>query len=271
MTDVNEQSPQMPETTEANQTSQTTETLDEAEHLYLQGMRHLRGIGEQQNISAAADCFLEAVKLNNHAKSAYQLGRINAAESKYDNAQIMLSKAAKQGHVFAIYELCKLHCAGEIKANNDQVIEWLKALAEHNIKEAQYQLGNMYFSYSGDGRVTHSYKEASKWFEKAANQGHKEAQFQIGEMYYVGLGVTQSYAKAFHYYTEAANQGCSEAKCRLGMMYCEGEGTALNLGRAEQCYNSVLPIGELKAWADQQSECINELLDGTIVRELLQK
>lgn len=274
MADVNEQSTQMNEianTTQEAQTDQavqTVETPDAGERLYQQGMQHLIGIGVPRNLSAAADCFSTAVELNKHAKSAYQLGRINAENAIYNTAQEFFSIAAKQGHVLAAYELCLLLHAYKIQASNDQVLAWIEVLAEHNIREAQYLLGRIYFTHA-NGYVKQSYIEASKWFEKAAEQGHADAQFQLGEMYYVGLGVTQSYTKAFGYYTAAANQGHYDAKCRLGTMYREGEGTEQNLERAEQCYKSVSFHSPFRNQAEREAAYMGGLREATLLRELL--
>lgn len=278
MADVNESTP-MNEVSNADQTAkaaqtaqaaQVTETIDEAERLYLKGMQNLLGIGISQNVAQAKNCFEKAVALKEHAKAAYQLGLENLDQEHYDDAKKMLSIAAEHGHVFATCELCQLYCEGKIQVSRNQVIEWIKVLAEHKIQEAQYQLGKIYLT-GVNGYIQQSYEEASEWFIKAAKQGHAEAQFLLGEMYYLGLGVIQSYDFALNYFTMAANQGHFKAKFRLGTMYCEGEGTEQDLAKAEQCYKSVSFQDPYKAHAKQQVEYIENIRNGTIVRALLKK
>ncbi|HEY5715449.1 MAG TPA: tetratricopeptide repeat protein [Psychromonas sp.] len=97
--------------------------------------------------------------------------------------------------------------------------------AEQGEVDAQYQLGEMY--YSGTG-VAQDYKAAAKWYQKAAQQGNTKAQFQLGEMYYSGTGVTQNYEAAAKWYREAALQGDARAQFKLAFIYCTGEGVTQN-------------------------------------------
>ena len=50
--------------------------------------------------------------------------------------------------------------------------------------------------------------------QKAAEQGDKDAQKQLGCMYYQGKGVTQDYKKALHWVQMAAKNGSSEKEDR---------------------------------------------------------
>jgi TPR repeat protein len=51
------------------------------------------------------------------------------------------------------------------------------------------------------------FKKAVKYCRKAAEQGDKDAQFNLGQMYYQGQGVPQDDKAAFRYYKLAAEQG----------------------------------------------------------------
>lgn len=87
-----------------------------------------------------------------------------------------------------------------------------KAKADAGDKNAQYDLGRMYYSgevfaankytYAqlalNEGRKgsQHSYEKAFIYLDKAAEQGHVGAKLLLGRMYFKGLGVPQDYSKA---------------------------------------------------------------------------
>jgi len=55
-------------------------------------------------------------------------------------------------------------------------------------------------------------KEAAEKLRKAAEQGDTEAQFKLGNSYFTGQGEIQDYAKAAEWFSKAAAQGHGEAK-----------------------------------------------------------
>ena len=67
--------------------------------------------------------------------------------------------------------------------------------------------------------MTLSYEKAFEWYAKAADQGHKEAQYNLGFMYYCGRGVTQDHNKAAEFFAEAAKQGQADAQYKQGHLY----------------------------------------------------
>jgi len=100
--------------------------------------------------------------------------------------------------------------AAEKKAREEkEAAEKLRKAAEQGNVEAQYILGNSYFT--GQGEIQ-NYTKAAEWFNKAAEQEHKEAQFILGRWYFTGHGITQDYAKAVEWLEKAAEQGHGEAK-----------------------------------------------------------
>jgi len=97
--------------------------------------------------------------------------------------------------------------------NDDKIaFEWFTLAAEQGYAEAQYYLGEMY--YSGHG-VAEDYNAAFKWLTLSAEQGFAKAQVSLGYMYYSGLGVVQNYKTAVKWYTLAAKQGHAIAQHRL--------------------------------------------------------
>ena len=95
----------------------------------------------------------------------------------------------------------------------------LKVAARQGDIEAQYILGNLY--YSGRG-VEQSYVKAKHYFELAADHGHSNSQSHLGYLYYYGEGVVQDYDKAIYYYELAAEQGHSDAQLNLWNLYSHG-------------------------------------------------
>ncbi|WP_062151191.1 tetratricopeptide repeat protein [Beggiatoa leptomitoformis] len=76
---------------------------------------------------------------------------------------------------------------------------------------AQFYLGASYLH-------TNNPQSAYSWFKKAAEQGHSEAQYQIGQLYYTGNGVGQSHDKAVEWFELAAKQHNTQAQFMLNNM-----------------------------------------------------
>ena len=124
-----------------------------------------------------------------------------------------LEQSAKDGHVEAQAELCKVFSLGFMFVNNKSMkvpTDYTKALelcrksADQGHGGGQYWLGNMY--YEGTG-VPRNYSKASKWFRKAAMQGVWVAQYVLGHMYYEGKGVLQDFVHAYALWNLAAARG----------------------------------------------------------------
>ena len=113
----------------------------------------------------------------------------------------------------------KLSQGNEIATTNamDSIIH----AAQAGDKDAQYDLGNHYFS--GDGVGT-NYTEAVKWFRLSAMQGFAPAQHNLGWMYAKGAGVAQDYREALQWYLKSAKQGYPMAQHKVGLAFTYGEG-----------------------------------------------
>lgn len=88
----------------------------------------------------------------------------------------------------------------------------LKLAAYQGRKEAQDQLGAIYFS--GEGNVSRDYTKALKWFRMAAktetdafDRGIPNSQYSLGLMYENGFGVKQSYDTALYWYDRVVKRG----------------------------------------------------------------
>ena len=106
---------------------------------------------------------VSAVSLSKDSVEAcYRSGVELFSEGRYDEAVVMLRKAAESGHA-----------------------------------DAQYDYGLCCFNGSG---TAEDKAEAVVWFRKAAFQGMPEAQYTIGYCYECGYGVAQSAENAVEWY-----------------------------------------------------------------------
>ena len=127
---------------------------------------------------------------------------------------------------------------------------WYRRAAEQGIKEAQYNLGLMYYGFDDGPGERNNYEQAANWFRKAAKQGFERAQNRLdlllgegivvpqnsaetrvaaehgnkgaqrilGDWYRDGRGVPQDHAQASLWYLKAAEQGSADAKAALAAM-----------------------------------------------------
>ena len=86
----------------------------------------------------------------------------------------------------------------------DEAVVMLKRAAVGGLADAQYDYGLCCFN--GDG-LAEDKAEAVVWFRKAAFQGMPEAQYTIGYCYECGYGVAQSAENAVEWYLLSASQG----------------------------------------------------------------
>lgn len=100
-------------------------------------------------------------------------------------------------------------------------LKLLQPLADQGNAEAQYWVGNMYFS--GES-VTKDFVEGVKWYRKAAEQGFAPAQGILGSAYEHGWGTKIDYAEALKWYQKSADQGYAASQMMLGNMYFSGRG-----------------------------------------------
>lgn len=96
----------------------------------------------------------------------------------------------------------------------------LQPLAEQEVAEAQFVLGQMY--RLGQGMVP-SLPEAIPLLQRAAQSGHPGALNAMAEMYETGEGLTQSFTTAQAYFEQAAAAGSVQAQRNLGLHYIRFE------------------------------------------------
>ena len=166
-----------------------------------------------------------------------------------------LTKAAKQGHANAQYELGLMYSYGSMYSYGDRVeydsvmaAKWFHIAAEQGNAGAQCKLGKLYegvlFEFGNDAYVSPDYVTAIHWYTKAAQQGHVGTAFQVGTAFLhsrrirrrLGAGVGTAFqvgtafllkrcTKKWDYLrglTKAAEQGHVIAQYKLGLMYYQG-------------------------------------------------
>lgn len=154
-------------------------------------------------------------------------------------------KTRNKNYASEQYELGMDYYYGRGKIRNIQKSEkFFKEAAKRGHKDAQYELGLIY--YNADDM-----DEAVKLFEKATKQGHKEAKMILSVCYLNGYGVekkterglellkeyTEKNNKELVEYLKKANEkGNMEAKVNLAVCYENGIGTQINIDRAVELY-----------------------------------
>ena len=141
------------------------------------------------------------------------------------------------------------------KSNLAKIEAWRKS-AERGDPQAQYCLGNCYFTGNGiesDG-LAKDIAEAVKWYRKAAEQGHIDAkrnlgsaQHFLGVLYFYGQDVKKDKTEAFQWHLKAAECGDSGAQYDLGRCYYEGNGVGMDKSEAVKWYRKSAEQGYAEA------------------------
>lgn len=113
------------------------------------------------------------------------------------------------------------------------MIAEIRKQAESGNQEAQYQLGQLY--YTGE-KLRKNYKAAFEWFGKAAESGHASAQRMVAEMFVSGKKIGQNKNAAFYWMQCAAMQGDIVACERLAGMYLSSYGCFEDKDKAIELY-----------------------------------
>lgn len=92
----------------------------------------------------------------------------------------------------------------------------MREAAERGNADAQYHLGEMYFS--GDG-VARDEEAAARWYRRAAEQDHTKAQFFMGTLHRYGWGVQQDCWEAQRWWQRAADLGDPDGRERVADPY----------------------------------------------------
>jgi S1-C subfamily serine protease len=138
--------------------------------------------------------------------------RLPAQQSEADRKLLAdLRAQAEKGDAQSQYELGLSFHNGSLGVAKDEAeaAKWYRKAAEHNLANAQYNLGVCYSKGQG---VAANEVEAVKWYRKAAEQNDAQAQYNLGICYAKGQGVRKDYVEAYKWMLLAAGQGDEDAK-----------------------------------------------------------
>ncbi|MFK8300675.1 hypothetical protein ACI762_08130 [Capnocytophaga canimorsus] len=171
--------------------------------------------------------------------------RKNEHEKAYDTEELYeqtVSHSRKNEHekAYDAEALYKQALSHSLKNEHEKAFELFLESANKGHSEAQYDLGEAY--YSGIG-ISKDYNEAVKWYRKAAEQGHSRAQYNLGEAYYSGIGISKDYNEAVKWYGKAAEQGYEAGQLRLGLMYYYGNDVPKDYNEAVKWFRKVAEQG----------------------------
>jgi len=122
-------------------------------------------------------------------------------------------RAAKQGHLEAMYCLGRLYHEGKLPHDPLMAMKWLQPAAEKGFDQAALLLGHIHATFNRGGTV--DYAEAVKWYRQVAERGIPEGQFRLGWMYSTGAGVPKDLKEAERWLRRAADRGHWAAQARL--------------------------------------------------------
>ena len=177
--------------------------------LYNLGRIYELGLGTDQNIEKALECYNKANRKNNiHATlrlaELYYTG-LHVPKNSY-TAIKYLKQAKDLGSKDAIYNLGVI-CEEDLKMN-DEAFFWFKEAAEKGQADAINRLGEIYMSQN-------KVSDAVSLFDKSSHYGCAKALYNLGLCYEKGIGKNKSFGMAKKYFTKAYKKGFKEAKERI--------------------------------------------------------
>lgn len=186
-------------------------------------------------------------------------------EEKYEEAAILYTKAAEEGHIGAQYCLgkCYLNGYGVVKTYTE-ALKWYHKAADRGSADACYALAGC---YEGGKGVAMDFRNALEWYKKAmalghpkaeeaiklcktrqkmheeflqylaeANRGNAEAQNKLADCFRYGKGVFKSEGEAVKWYRKAAEQDYPEAQYNLGYCFYMGNGVGKDHNQAAKWF-----------------------------------
>ena len=106
--------------------------------------------------------------------------------------------------------------------------------------EAQYALGNQYYSDTGAKFNLH---KAKHWYRVAGKNGHADSQTKLGIIYIK----QKNYSEAITWLRRAALQDHPQALFQMAKVYYLGTGVLINKGRAHSLYFKAASLGNLES------------------------
>jgi len=170
----------------------------------------------------------------------------SALEQKnYKLAYILLNKLAKQGDVYANFNLAHMLETGKgFPVDIKRAIFHYKFAFENGLLAAANNLGVIYAN-GIDGMI--SAEQAVYYYKLAADQGNVRAQANLAQLYLRGQIVPQDIFIANTYFTKAAMQNDVHSQYQLGVMYFNGDVVEKNIREAYAWMSLARENGDLQA------------------------
>lgn len=199
--------------------------------------------------AGARFCTMAHKAFRTHARSAYNLGRVEMARGEIDAAIAAMTVAANQAHPLAAMTVAQLYEGGVLPDRGiADAVPFYELAAEDGVPEAQLRLGTLLTD--GAPGFAPAPDRGAYWFRKAASQGVTEAAFELGWAFENGLGVPRDPITAARWYTRAMSEGSINAINNLGYLYANGTGVPRDEARAVDLYRQAAQLGVSAAMAN---------------------
>ncbi len=244
-------------------------------------------VSNKENLSTPLNKTQPSVEQYN-SDTQYDVGMIYYNKELYDEADIWLNFAAKQGHVKAQLRLGVMHQQGNGVKKDDTIAHmWygisglngsktgsgLKAviaiqMTPEQITQAE-QLTREWMTENNQNNSTtpHSapagdfnkgaiayqkgdYETALREWHPLAEQGHLQAQANLGVMYFKGTDIPQDCEQAVKWCSLAAGQGDTMSLFSVASMYANGQCVSQDTTRAAIFYKQAAMRGNADAQAN---------------------
>lgn len=237
------------------------------------GFMYLYGNGVKQDKEKALEYLESCTDPDSSAKAFFELGKLyeqdSVAEQNYIEAVKCYSKAASLPEAasalvslylsslnnndipditeyitdaHAQYIIGRAYHYGEQAEKKEHKAQiWYTKAAKQGYPDAEYELGNIYYSWGKHTRAY--YSDARNWYQKAADHGSVQACAVLGKMYQLGMGGIQDIDNAIRYYDAAGKFGAGE----LGILYRYGIGVAKNYHLAFEYFSIAAENGDISS------------------------
>ena len=194
-------------------------------------------------------CTMAHKAYRTHARSAFNLGRVEMARGAVEAAIAAFSVAANQAHPLAAMTVAQLYEGGVLPDRGvADAVPFYELAAEAGVAQAQLALGGLLTD--GAPGLTADPDRATRWYRKAAAQGSTEAAFELGWAFENGLGVPRDPITAARWYTRAIDAGDINAINNLGYLYANGTGVPRDEERAVTLYRQAADLGVTAAMSN---------------------
>lgn len=184
-----------------------------------------------------------------HARSAYNLGRVEMARGEVEAAIDAFSIAANLNHPLAAMTVAQLYQRGVLPDRGAaDAVPFYEIAGAAGVAEAQLALGALLTD--GAPGLEPDPVRGARWFRKAAAQGIPQAEFELGWAFENGLGVPRDPITAARWYKRAIDAGDINAINNLGYLYANGIGVPRDEERAVQFYRQAADLGVSAAMAN---------------------